>query len=63
MSETKNNTTNSTDRPVEQTKQTEKKPDKTEHDEEGNANAEDLYNVLVKVQNRWEDVITAQDET
>ena len=32
MSETKNNTTNSTDRPVEQTKQTEKKPDKTEHD-------------------------------
>ena len=31
--------------------------------EEGNANAEDLYNVLVKVQNRWEDVITAQDET
>ncbi len=30
--------------------------------EEGNANAEDLYDVLVEVQNRWEDVITAQDE-
>ena len=30
--------------------------------EEGEASAADLYHMLVKIQNRWEDVITAQDE-
>jgi len=29
--------------------------------EEGNATVEDLYSLLVDIQNRWEDVITAQN--